>query len=105
VGSQNHDECNALSHVYAQAYSLPATDITMNQVRKLFDVNVFGVMNMCQTFVPLLRASTYLSGARILNIGSVVGIMPAPFEAAYNASKAAIHSYGDTLRVELEPFG
>jgi 1-acylglycerone phosphate reductase len=60
---------------------------------------------MCQSSIPLLRASTYLGGARILTIGSVCGMMPAPFEAAYNASKAAIHSYGDTLRIELEPFG
>ena len=87
------------------ASALPATDYTLAQIKRVFDVNVFGVMSMCQACIPLLLESTYDDGARILTIGSVCGMMPAPFEAAYNASKAAIHSYGDTLRIELDPFG
>jgi 1-acylglycerone phosphate reductase len=77
----------------------------MERIKSLFEVNVFGLMNMCHSFIPLLRASKHPGGARIVNIGSITGIMPRPFGAAYNASKAAVHAYGDTLRVELEPFG
>lgn len=57
---------------------------------------------MVQKFMPMLLAS---SNARILHIGSLAGIAPTPFGVAYNASKAALHSFGDTLRVELAPFG
>lgn len=41
---------------------------------------------------------------RIVNIGSIAGVMPYPFGSAYNASKAALHAYGNTLRLELAPF-
>ncbi|KAJ7630100.1 NAD(P)-binding protein [Mycena polygramma] len=84
-----------------QSYSVPATDIDIDHVKGLFDVNLFGVMRMVQEFVPLLISS---GDARIVNIGSIAGVMPYPFGSAYNASKAALHSYGNTLRLELAPF-
>jgi len=86
------------------SYSVPSTDFKMPIVRRLFDVNLFGVMETCQVFIPLLRESHHPHGAKIINIGSVVGILNLPFGSAYNASKAALHAYGDTLRVELKPF-
>jgi len=58
-------------------------------------------MLLCQEFVSLLIAAK----GKIINIGSVVGILPVPFGSVYNASKAAVHQYGDTLRLELKPFG
>ncbi|THH14038.1 hypothetical protein EW146_g6251 [Bondarzewia mesenterica] len=83
------------------AYASAAADITMNQVKALFDVNLFGAIAMVQIFLPLLMTS---GDARILNVSSLAGLMPVPFNCAYNASKAALFSYGDTLRVELAPF-
>lgn len=73
----------------------------MDKVKALFDVNLFAAMAMVQSFLPLLLASNH---ARIVQMGSLAGVMPVPFGAAYNASKAALHSFGDTLRVELAPF-
>ncbi|KAJ7054716.1 hypothetical protein C8F01DRAFT_1259543 [Mycena amicta] len=58
-------------------------------------------MRMVQEFVPLLIAS---GDGRIVNIGSIAGVMPLPFNSTYNASKAALHAYGNTLRLELAPF-
>jgi len=84
------------------AYASAASDISMEQVRKLFEVNFFGIMTMVQEFLPLLMASTKPC---IVQIASLAGLMPVPFNCAYNASKAALLSYGDTLRVELAPFG
>ena len=40
-----------------------------------------------------------------MQIGSLAGVIPYVFGSVYNASKAALHSYSDTLRVELAPFG
>ena len=73
----------------------------MSKVRALFDVNLFAVMEMVHVFLPLLLKS---NEGRVVQIGSLAGLMPVPFGAAYNASKAALHSFGDTLRVELAPF-
>ena len=81
-------------------YTVPAVDIDIDEVRQTFEVNLFAVMRMCQTFIPLLVEAK----GTIVQIGSVAGIMPYVFGSAYNASKAALHSYSDTLRVELSPF-
>ena len=83
------------------AYPYAAADIDMDKVRALFDVNLFAVMEMVHVFLPLLLKS---NEGRVVQIGSLAGLMPVPFGAAYNASKAALHSFGDTLRVELAPF-
>ncbi|KAJ6463548.1 NAD(P)-binding protein [Mycena sanguinolenta] len=81
--------------------AFPATDVNIDEVKGMFEVNIFGVMRMVQEFAPLLIAS---GDGRVVNIGSISGVMPYPFGSTYNASKAALHSYGDTLRVELAPF-
>jgi 1-acylglycerone phosphate reductase len=56
---------------------------------------------MCKEFTPLLIAAKGI----IVQVGSVAGEMPYVFGGAYNASKAALHAYSNTLRVELAPFG
>lgn len=81
-------------------YTVPALDIEIDEVRAVFEANVFGVMRMCQAFAPLLISAK----GTIVQIGSLAGIMPYAFGSGYNASKAALHSYSDTLRVELAPF-
>jgi 1-acylglycerone phosphate reductase len=74
----------------------------LGKVRELFEVNLFGVMQMVQTFLPMLLAS---DDARIVQIGSITAVVPSPFSSAYNASKAGLAAYSDTLRIELAPFG
>lgn len=83
--------------------TVPALDLNFDEVESLFRTNVFGVMRMCQAFAPLLIARG--EGAQIVQIGSVAGIMPYVFGSPYNASKAALHAYSNTLRLELAPFG
>ena len=80
---------------------MPATDLELDEVQSIFSTNVIAVMDIIQTFLPLLLAAR----GTIANIGSVAGLIPFIWGAAYNASKAALHSYADTLRVELAPFG
>jgi 1-acylglycerone phosphate reductase len=55
---------------------------------------------MIQAFTPLLINAEGL----ILNIGSVAAIVPYVFSSVYNASKAALHGFSQTLRLELEPY-
>lgn len=98
------------------AYESTAVEDSIPRIRSMFDVNVFGMMEICQHFIPLLVASSkeYIAqgngragewGPRIVMIGSVAAMMPAPFYSSYNASKAAMTHYGSSLRVELSPFG
>ncbi|KAK6349470.1 hypothetical protein TWF696_005754 [Orbilia brochopaga] len=82
-------------------YTMPALDLSLTEVRETFEINVFGVMMVTQAFAPLLIAAT----GKIVMIGSLAGVMPYAFGAAYGASKAALHSYTNTLRVEMKAFG
>ena len=82
-------------------YTVPALDIDFDEVQETFDVNVFAVMRMCQAFAPLIIQAK----GTIVQIGSIAGIMPYVFGSVYNASKAALHQYSNTLRVEMKPFG
>lgn len=77
-------------------YQCTTMDMDINEVSKLFQVNVFAVMRLCQVFFPLLRRS---NRARIVQIGSVTRSVPAVWQGAYNASKAALSQFSKTLRV------
>lgn len=74
---------------------------SINAVQKLFDVNVFGMFQLTNALIPALRESK----GRILNIGSVAGVLTIPFQTFYSMSKSAINAYSEGLRMELKPFG
>jgi len=82
-------------------YTVPALDIELPGVRDVFETNVFGVMRLCQVFAPLLIEAQ----GTIVMIGSLAGVIPYVFGSVYNASKAALHAYANTLRVEMAPLG
>ncbi|EGX96201.1 short chain dehydrogenase/reductase [Cordyceps militaris CM01] len=80
----------------------PALDSDIDgDVRHLFDVNVLGPMRVVKAFAARLVAAR----GCIVNIGSVAPIVPLAFSTSYNATKAALHAYGDTLSMEMKPFG
>jgi 1-acylglycerone phosphate reductase len=80
--------------------TLPALDVDLDDARACFETNFFAVVAITQAFIPLLIEAKGL----ILNIGSVAAIVPYVFGSVYNASKAALHAYSRTLRLELEPY-
>ncbi|KAN0091815.1 hypothetical protein V8E51_017662 [Hyaloscypha variabilis] len=77
----------------------PAIETNISEIKAMYDVNVFGPMQMVREFTPLLLP---VQGT-IVNIGSILETMPYPLAAAYNGSKAALAQYSETLRLELEP--
>ena len=79
----------------------PSTEIGVDQVEWLFDVNVLGVYRVTQTFAPLIIESR----GRIVNIGSIAGSIGIEFLGAYSMSKHAIEAYTDSLAKELSRFG
>jgi short-subunit dehydrogenase len=72
-------------------------DTPLDDKRRLFDVNFWGVVNGCRVAVPHLRAR----GGAIVNIGSVVSDVALPLQGIYSASKHAVQGYTDALRMEL----
>lgn len=71
--------------------------------RWTFDVNVFGLLDTTRAFLPQLRATG--EGARIINVGSLAGVLGAPGSATYAGSKFAVEGITDSLRQELQCFG
>lgn len=77
-------------------------DLAPEDLRRQFETNVFAPLALVRAALPCLRAA---KAARIVNIGSVSGILTTPFAGAYCASKAALHALSEALRMELAPFG
>jgi len=101
VSKENNGKLHILVNNAGQPCCYPAIEIDIEHAQRMYDVNLFGVMRMVNEFAPLVIEAK----GKILNIGSVTGLFPMGFGAAYNSSKAALHQYTDTLRMELAPFG
>ena len=74
----------------------------VEQAKRQLDVNFFGMVNMNHAVIPVMRKQGF---GRIVNLSSVAGAIPIPFQAFYSASKAAINSYTMALANEVKPFG
>ena len=74
--------------------------LDLQECRKIFDVNYFGLLNTVQLALPLMK-----KGGKIINISSAMALFPVPFRAIYGASKSAVLSLSYTLRMELRPLG
>ncbi len=84
-----------------RSYTMPALDVDIDEVRATFETNIFSIMRLVQVFSPLLIQAR----GTIVMIGSLAAVLPYVFGSVYNASKAALHAYSNTLRVEMEPLG
>ncbi len=80
----------------------PLAELPLEELRLQLETNVVAVVALIQAVVPGMAERRT---GRIVNIGSVSGIMATPFSGAYCASKAAVHALSDALRMELAPFG
>ena len=79
----------------------PLELVPVEQLRKQFEVNVFGQMAVTQAMLPMLRAAR----GRIVNMGSIAGRVASPYLGPYAASKHALEAITDSLRVELRRWG
>lgn len=77
-------------------------ETTIDEARLIFETNFFGVMRMNKAVLPIMRSQ---GRGRIINLSSVLGFLPAPYMAAYAASKHAIEGYSETLDHEVRQFG
>ena len=79
-----------------------AEESSLEQAKSLFDVNLFGVFRMTKAVLPTMRRQ---GSGRIVNISSVMGLIPAPFMALYGASKHALEGYSESLDHEIRATG
>jgi NAD(P)-dependent dehydrogenase (short-subunit alcohol dehydrogenase family) len=77
-------------------------DVPMEQVRRQFETNVFGLMRMCQLVLPGMRRQ---GSGRIVNISSMGGKLVFPGGGVYHATKHAVEALSDALRFEVRNFG
>ncbi len=77
-------------------------DVPIDEARRQFEVNVFGLARLVQLVTPHMRARR---SGRIINISSIGGKFYEPFGAWYHATKFAVEGFSDSLRMELRPFG
>lgn len=79
-----------------------AEESSIAQVRSLFETNFHGVVRVTNAVLPIMRRQ---GSGRILNVGSGLGLIPAPYSAYYSASKHAIEGYSESLDHEVREFG
>jgi 1-acylglycerone phosphate reductase len=103
VSTTTNGRLDLLINNAGYGYMMPLMDTNSLAIAKNFDVNVIGLLAVTQAFFPLLRKA---SGV-VANQCSIAGLAGGrqPFIGIYSASKAAVLSLSDTMRVELAPFG
>ena len=77
------------------------TEVAIEDMRQLFEVNFWGMVHGTRAAVPQLRRN----GGALINIGSIVSDRAIPLQGAYSASKHAVKGFTDALRMELEEEG
>ena len=79
-----------------------AEESSLDQAKALFEVNVFGLIRMTKAVLPAMRQQR---AGRIVNLSSVMGLIPAPFMALYSATKHAVEGYSESLDHEIRGSG
>lgn len=79
-----------------------AEDTDTADVRRIFELNFFGMFNVTREVIPVMREN---GGGVIVNVSSVAAELAIPFQSFYSATKAALSSFSAALRNEVAPFG
>lgn len=75
---------------------------TTEEVRALYDTNVFGVLRLCKQVLPTMREQ---GGGTIVNMSSLGGILAVPYMGAYTSAKFALEALSEALYHEVKPLG
>lgn len=102
VVESEHGSVGALVNNAGYGAYGPVEEVPLDDVRRQFETNLFGLGRMCQLVLPGMRRA---GRGRIVNLSSVGGRLTFPTGGWYHASKYAVEALSDALRVEVAPFG
>jgi NAD(P)-dependent dehydrogenase (short-subunit alcohol dehydrogenase family) len=97
-----HGAVGALVNNAGYSQSGAIESVPLDEVRRQFETNVFGLARMCQLVLPAMRAQRT---GRIVNISSIGGTLVFPGGGFYHATKYAVEALSDALRFEVSGFG
>lgn len=99
---ETHGRIDALVNNAAFGRIAAIEELTSDELREQYEVNVFGTHDLTRRVIdPMRRADS----GRIINVTSVVAHVSTPLMGAYNSSKAAVNALTESLRMELTPTG
>jgi NAD(P)-dependent dehydrogenase (short-subunit alcohol dehydrogenase family) len=99
---QDHGAVGALVNNAGFMEPGPLEEVSLESLQRQFDANVFGLLRMCQLVLPAMRAQR---AGRIINIGSMAGLVATAGVGSYSMTKFALEALTDALRYEVRPFG
>jgi NAD(P)-dependent dehydrogenase (short-subunit alcohol dehydrogenase family) len=99
---EKHGAVNVLVNNAGYSESGAVEDVPMEDARDQMEVNVFGLIRLCQFVLPGMRRQR---SGRIINVSSIVGKITFPASGWYSATKHALEALSDALRFEVAPFG
>jgi NAD(P)-dependent dehydrogenase (short-subunit alcohol dehydrogenase family) len=97
-----HESLFALVNNAGYSQSGAIESVSLERVRRQFETNVFGALELCRLVLPGMRRA---GGGRIVNVSSMGGRLSFPGAGAYHASKYALEAFSDVLRYEVAGFG
>src|SRR4051794_228569 len=97
-----HGAVGALVNNAGYSQSGAIEDVPLDDVRRQFETNVFGLVRMCQLVLPGMRAQHH---GRIVNVSSMGANFTFPGGGFYHATKYAVEAISDALRFEVKGFG
>src|SRR3954471_1987004 len=100
--ADEHGAVGALVNNAGYSQSGAVEDVPLDEVRRQFETNVFGLVRMCQLVLPGMRAQHY---GRIVNVSSMGANFTFPGGGIYHATKYAVEAISDALRFEVKGFG
>ncbi len=98
----NENRIDVLINNAGMGITGPIEDTPTDEMRKVFDTNFFGAIDMMKAVLPQMRKQRK---GLIVNITSIAGYMGLPFRGVYSATKGALELITEATRMEVKPFG